>query len=361
MANCKNSIYKLIRKISSYIDVKEDINSISAKQELWKIIEVKVEKRRLKQRLKRRLIQQFSIAASVASIIIFVALFSPIRSSFSEPDLSEIAANLDVNIDSLDEVQLIISNDAILVDEGSLISYSNTGVVGVNKKIVDSKVVAVDNENDYNKVIVPKGKRVSLLLSDGSKLDVNSGTKVIYPRTFKNNIREIFVDGEIFIDVAQNKDAPFVVRTLKFNVHALGTAFNVRAYSIEMNGIAEVVLAHGKVRVKAKTGDKIEIQANQMVSLSDGEIKGSKSVDALKYTSWRDGVLDLGVLSLQATFSRLIQFYGVKIECDAKIKDTKIYGKLDLDHSIEEVLKSLSITVPFVYEYCVETEKYNIK
>lgn len=351
------SIYKLLRKISSYIDIQDDVNSMSGKQELWNIIVRKVEMRRAK----RLRIQLFSIAASVASIIVFITLFSPIKDYISEPDLSQIAANFDVNIDSVDEVQLIISNDAILVDEGSLISYSNIGTVGVNKKIIKSKAVVSDKEDDYNKVIVPKGKRVSLLLSDGSKLDVNGGTKVVYPRIFKKNRREIFVDGEIYIDVAPNKDAPFVVKTSTFDVRALGTAFNVRAYSYEQNSVAEVILAQGKVRVRAKNGDKIEMVPNQMVLLSDRGIEECKSVDVLMYTSWRDGVLDLGILSLQEICNRLMQFYGVNIECDSRIKNTMIYGKLDLDDSLDEILNNLSITVPFTYDYSVETEMYDIK
>lgn len=351
------SIYKLLRKISSYIDIQDNVNSMSGKQELWNIIVRKVERRRAK----RLRIQLFSIAASVVSMIIFITLFSPIRNYTSETDLSEIAASFDISVDSIDEVQLIISNTEILVDAGSLISYSNAGVVGINKKIIESKAVATDKENDYNKVIVPKGKRVSLLLSDGSKLDVNSGTKVVYPRIFRKNVREIFVDGEIYIDVAPNKNAPFVVKTSTFDVRVLGTTFNVRTYSNEKNDVSEIVLVTGKVRVRTKNGDKIGMEPNQKVSLSEGKIGECKRVDVAKYISWRDGVLDLGILPLQGIFDRLMQFYGVKIDCDSKIKNIVIYGKLDMDHSIDEILKSLSITVPFTYEYSVETATYYVK
>ena len=146
------------------------------------------------------------------------------------------------------------------------------------------------------------------------------------------------------------------IKTSTFAVRALGTAFNVRAYSYEPNAGAEVVLVQGKVRVRSESGDKIEMEPNQMLSLSEGVIGECKSVDVSKYISWRDGVLELGVLSLQEICDRLMQYYRVKIVCDPTIKDVVIYGKLDMEHSIDEILKSLSVTVPFVYEYCTVAE-----
>lgn len=76
-------------------------------------------------------------------------------------------------------------------------------------------------------MVIPRGKRSVLTFSDGSKVWVNAGTRVIYPTEFEKDKREIYVDGEIYIEVARDEERPFYVRTKDMNVRVLGTKFNV--------------------------------------------------------------------------------------------------------------------------------------
>lgn len=105
----------------------------------------------------------------------------------------------------------------------------------------------------YNQIITAKGKRSQLQLSDGTMLWVNSATRVIYPTQFSETEREIYVDGEIYIEVAKENKRKFIVKTKDFSVQVLGTKFNVSSY--ENNAISKVLLVEGKVSVKK---DKIE-------------------------------------------------------------------------------------------------------
>lgn len=73
-------------------------------------------------------------------------------------------------------------------------------------------------------------------------------TRVIYPVEFEKDKREIYVDGEIYIEVAKDENRPFYVRTKDMNVRVLGTKFNVTAY--ESEAIRSVVLAQGCVQVE---------------------------------------------------------------------------------------------------------------
>jgi ferric-dicitrate binding protein FerR (iron transport regulator) len=69
------------------------------------------------------------------------------------------------------------------------------------------------DKHQTNKLIVPFGKRSSLVLADGSKVYLNSGTEMDFPSSFSKNSREIWVEGEIFIDVTQQKGLPFIIHT----------------------------------------------------------------------------------------------------------------------------------------------------
>lgn len=100
-------------------------------------------------------------------------------------------------------------------------------------------------DTHWNDVTVPHGMHRTLTLSDGTKLHVNSGTRVIYPSEFTEDKREIFVSGELFAEVAKNPDKPFTISAGDVHVQVLGTKFNLRAY--EDIETVEVALVEGSV------------------------------------------------------------------------------------------------------------------
>ena len=85
------------------------------------------------------------------------------------------------------------------VDKGAIVAYNTNGVVSINEQQVDNGQVNKDKSDGYNRLIVPKGKYTRLVLSDGTQMYVNAGTKVVYPRVFSKKSREIYVEGEVFL------------------------------------------------------------------------------------------------------------------------------------------------------------------
>ena len=55
-------------------------------------------------------------------------------------------------------------------------------------------------------------------------------SKVIYPRCFKGDIRKIYAQGEVFLEVAHDKKHPFIVESDDFKLQVLGTKFNISNY-----------------------------------------------------------------------------------------------------------------------------------
>ena len=91
------------------------------------------------------------------------------------------------------------------------------------------------NENNelsslYNTIDVPYGQRSQITLYDGTKVWLNSGTKFRYPVAFSSKTRDVYIEGEAFFDVVQNKNHPFLVYGGQLKVEVLGTLFNVCAY-----------------------------------------------------------------------------------------------------------------------------------
>ena len=183
-------------------------------------------------------------------------------------------------------------------------------------------------------MIVPSGKRARIELSDGTRLVVNSQSKVVYPRRFKGDIRKIYTQGEVFLEVAHDKKRPFIVESEDFKLRVLGTKFNISNYR---GSATNIVLVEGSVEVTDK-------------NIADGSIVCQKQVDVAEYISWIDGIMLLNGNTLSQIIQKLSIYYGVSIQCDPLVGSEKVYGKLDLKDDIDEVIECIQQTLPFTIE-----------
>lgn len=294
-----------------------------------------------RQRRRYFLITSASIAASVLIGMLGIYLWG-----HSEPDKSDFQA-LAEQMDSsgVKEVTLITSQEQLNLDEDAFIKYTKEGNVAVNsQKVLEAKESKADEAVEYNQLLVPAGKRARIELSDGTHLTVNSQSKVIYPRRFSGDVRKIYAEGEIFLDVAPDKKHPFIVEANGFSLRVLGTKFNISNYAGEATNI---VLVEGSVEVTDKNAKKAKMVPSDLLNIADGAIAYQKQVDVVEYISWVDGILLLNGSHLSEIAQRLSKYYGVSVECDSSVKDEKVYGKLDLKDDIEEVLKCIQQTITF--------------
>lgn len=254
--------------------------------------------------------------------------------------------------DDVDEVTLVVSDKKkIEIANNSKVAYTSAGQVQVNSAQLDEAVamdetVAEEKEEEYNRIIVPKGRRSMIVLADNSKIWINSGSKVIYPRTFSTGKRQIFVEGEVFLKVARNEAKPFVVSTSAFEVEVLGTSFNISAH--KGSSQADVVLVEGAVDVKDHLERHIKMQPNERVELNEAGIAKKESVNALDYIHWVDGVWVLDGKPLKEVIRYLVDYYGRPIHCDPSVENELCYGKLFLNEELDKVLESIRQTLPEV-------------
>ena len=98
---------------------------------------------------------------------------------------------------------------------------------------------------------VPYGEITSLTLPDGTHLHLNSGSRITYPSAFTGKERRIFVDGEIFADVAKDPHKPFIIRSGDVGIRVLGTKFNFKSYT--NTDCIELLLVDGAVQFDIDT------------------------------------------------------------------------------------------------------------
>lgn len=203
------------------------------------------------------------------------------------------------------------------------------------------------SENDeLLECYVPEGKVDSLLLSDGTKVKVNAGTTILYPKRFnkRNHLRNVYVNGEAHFIVSKDREHPFVVHAGNLKVKVLGTHFGVKSYDNEPQ--ISVTLEEGLVSVSDKKEEVILHPNQQMNYERQSGIMTVKAVDATAYNSWTSGDLNFSQQTLEEILRSLKRQYNVqfivKSNVDLKQKFTMNFKKEETIGNVMQVLTVVS-------------------
>lgn len=342
MKQLEDIAYKLIHRIRKADEkLKEyEPNLEDSFQEIKRQVEV-IEKKRRKRSF-------FYWSFSAAALFVLIFLFSWFY-NYEKPYLgrnSSLAFMDSITMKKCDSIQLVVAKQLLfLKDDVSLVYHANkTGNSVSNKKMSEDSVVLI-TQNQQHQIIVPYGKHASVTFADGTRMQVNSGSKVVYSDGFDSNQREILVDGEVYLQVAKSKDCPFVVKTKNFQVKVLGTEFNVSAYQDDPS--ASVVLVNGSVEVESKK-QKTILEPNQLAEIQTRGIS-VKNIDAYEYICWKDKILLLRDRPLNEVWKKLERYYNCSIFSSPETDSIRLSGKLDLQDNISDVMDILSTSADFSY------------
>ena len=197
-------------------------------------------------------------------------------------------------------------------------------------------------------VIVPAGQRVELLLADGTKVWLNSRSKLKFPDRFQKDARKVELDGEGYFEVTHQEDAPFTVHTSKYDVKVLGTEFNVKAYNSKNQ--FEASLLKGSVEVSNMNKSQVvRLRPDEQV-ISDGSQLIRSVILDKNYFRWKEGLLCLDDESIGGLIDKLELYYDVKIIVQqASLMKYHYSGKFRISDGVEHVLKVLQLKHKFTY------------
>jgi transmembrane sensor len=194
----------------------------------------------------------------------------------------------------------------------------------------------------YNFLTVPRGGQFSLNLEDGTKVLLNSDSKIKYPIKFiKGKKREVeLLYGEAFFDVSSsqnNNGSEFIVSTKTQKINVIGTKFNIKAYNEDE--IITTTLVEGKVRVH-NGENQILLSPNQQSKVySKSTNIDVSNVDVLQQISWINGLFSFNDRSLESIMQTLSRWYDLKfIFKSANQKKLLFSGVLERTKSIEDIL-----------------------
>lgn len=202
------------------------------------------------------------------------------------------------------------------------------------------------NELRYNTLKVPRGGEYFLILSDSTKVWLNSETTLRFPVQFVGDIRRVELTGEAYFEVFENTSRPFVVSSGNQLVKVLGTQFNVSSYSDQPS--IYTTLVEGKVEISLASDPGLKLILNPseqgIVNTMDNEFQKIK-VDVRSYVAWKDGRFVFEDQSLEEIMHTLSKWYDVQsVFSNEESKKLKFTGNLERYADFEEVLAKIEKT-----------------
>ena len=205
-----------------------------------------------------------------------------------------------------------------------------------------------EEEIGKSSVIVPEKGEYFVILSDGTKVWINSDSELEFPNRFGEDIREVKLKGEAYFEVTSDLRKPCNVLAGETKVHVLGTAFNVSAYREDRQ--TEVALLRGKVSFDVK--DKVYVLVpGEIATLNreSGETIVRKG-DVAAIVDWKAGRFNFEDMSLEELTVKLSRWYGVTfVFSDEAVKKLRFSGAMTKYRTLDYVLDMISKTTDVTF------------
>jgi hypothetical protein len=316
----------------------------------------------------------FSAIVAVSLIAYFVFIYEPIPEKQTEYAMVEknvfapgskkayLLSSQGKTIDLTESFELK-SND------GTIISNKSEGIVsfqqreaeqheakqhgteqrGTDQREAEQKQKEKQKEVEYHTIYVPKGGEYELALTDGSKVFLNSETKIVFPSRFEGDIRQIELTGEAYFEIKKDVK-PFIVKTTGIQIEVLGTSFNVNAY--RDNESVNATLVKGCINVKVANNPeifRIKPENNFSINKSSNEISIRK-VNTEIYTAWVKGEFVFRNQPLSDIFIQLARWYDFEIEYEnPAIQTLRFTGSAEKVRPLNYLLNQIQMVTDIKY------------
>lgn len=161
---------------------------------------------------------------------------------------------------------------------------------GIFSFIVDR--VGLFTPTEYAEIQVPCGEQLQVVLQDGTVIELNSDSKLRYPKVLGLFHRKVWLEGEGYFKVSKDKKRSFVIDLNGLNVEVTGTEFNVKAYPTDP--AVYVTLDDGRVFLQDRRNREYPLVPGEsaVYNRASESCHITKPADMGAITSWRNNSLN---------------------------------------------------------------------
>ena len=252
------------------------------------------------------------------------------------------------------EIEAGTPRAVLLMEQGERIDLSllagdtilNKGDVRIrldsSKSVTYERVTGTPTKIEYNTIIVPRKGEYQLILADGSKVYLNSESRLRFPTRFEGKERRVYLEGEGYFEVAKDTAKPFIVEAKEVDVRVLGTSFNVMSYDDEF--ASSVTLLSGKVETTSGH-DTVRLSPGEQVSITSDNRMTVQKTDINVVVSWMDGKFGFSNERLDVIMRKICRWYDVEVLYAVPgIRERRFTGAPANNMPLKELLEALSTT-----------------
>jgi transmembrane sensor len=263
-----------------------------------------------------------------------------------KPDLAPGRNQATLTLANGRKIYLTKSFTGKLAQQGAtVIQMGQSGAVTYNGGIakVDGQKMA------YNTLTTKRGEQFPLVLSDGTKVFLNSASSITYPVAFNGTDRKVTVKGEAFFEVVHDAAHPFKVQVANEVVEDVGTSFNINAYEDEP--LMKTTLVTGRAKIISKQQSVMLKPGQAAVSNHDSEKMVVKDVDVDQAIAWKNNYFLFDGDNLESIMRKVSRWYDVDVEFkDNSLKTLTFSGTISRFKNVSSVLKKMEWTGPVHFE-----------
>lgn len=203
----------------------------------------------------------------------------------------------------------------------------------------------------YEEIYVAKGERLQMMFQDGTRVYINSDSRLKYPKKFALSSREVYLEGEAYFVVSKNPARPFIVNLNGPAIHVLGTSFDVNAYPD--NKDITVCLDEGHISLMLPSDKKYPVRPGERLvyNRDDDRCTISRNSDTRFSSLWKTNVIAFKDAPLAEVIKVLHRWYNVNFKVENQ-DAWNVYFTLTSENTLlEKVLRDLEKIAPLHFRY----------
>lgn len=225
---------------------------------------------------------------------------------------------------------------------------------------LDSRVDLL-GDSLYEEIYVPKGERTQVVFHDGTKVYINSDSRIRYPKKFGLVNRKIFFEGEAYFVVSGNKKRSFIIEMDKASIHVLGTSFNVEGYPEKRN--IDVILDEGSVNFRTwKNKDNVMTEGDYLTYDKESEeCTITRNSENKSSSQWKNNIIVFMNSPMDEVIEVLERWYDVKFIVENKEAYNYSYTMVSDNTLLEKVLVEMEKVAPVKFSYKDKVVRVNMQ
>ncbi|NML38195.1 FecR family protein [Chitinophaga sp. G-6-1-13] len=203
----------------------------------------------------------------------------------------------------------------------------------------------------YNTIVTPRGGQYQVVLPDGSKVWLNAASSLRFPVTFRNDSREVELNGEAYFEIASitapskgggTHKRPFRVKTGDMAVDVLGTHFNIAGYSDEQT--IKTTLTEGSVKLVKGNANTVIRPGDQGILSNNAQAFTVVPANVEEVLAWKNGYFFFDKADIQTVMRQVARWYDVEVAYEGTPTAREFVGTISRQEKLSKVLRLLELS-----------------